>query len=340
MRVSSLVWALFGLGVAPVVALPACSSQPSSGPIVDAATAPDACAPAAGQAPAPSCNDVPMCMGMPAPCTATSPCLALADNTGKSVVDLRLRKLHVATPKTLTFPIVQEGLVDMGLNLTETCEGGDGGFSVLLRLDMNAKTLTAGGGPPASAATPYCFVNTTNHGFSVAPVTSPAALASDGTWQAENFAGPLNIPIFAGGALDALVTLPVRSPSIQSMQLSSDGNCVGSYASVTTCQRWTTAATLSGYITLEDADRVPIPQLSNATLCVLLTNGTGTTCARDANQQIIAPGDYCSQTQGPATTTCADSFWLASTFAASAVTIGDGAGVPLCEGSAADAATE
>jgi hypothetical protein len=122
------------------------------------------------------------------------------------------------------------------------------------------------------------------------------------------------------------------------MQLSSDGNCVGSYASVADCERWTPSAILSGFITLEDADRVPIPQLQGETLCSLLAHQNTQTCPRDASGKIIPTGNYCSTTNAPATdSTCADSFWLASTFAASAVTIGDGAGVPVCQG-AADAA--
>jgi hypothetical protein len=235
---------------------------------------------------------------------------------------------------------VQQQLVDMGVNLTETCESGDGGFSVLLRLDTSAKTLTAGGGPPGTGTGPSCFVNTTNNGFLVSPVTSPATQAADGTWQASTFGAALDIPIFAQGQRDQLVTLPLRSPSIQSMLLSADGNCVGSYSSITDCARWTPSATLSGYITLEDADRVPIPQLNNSSLCVLLTDQNAMNCARDTNGKITAAGDYCSTTKSPATATCADSFWLASTFSASAVTIGEGSVDPLCQEGVADAANE
>jgi hypothetical protein len=325
--------------------LTACSSNsngggPSDAATGDAADAADPCSPGPGQVPLPNCNNEPHCDTTVQPCMASSPCLALADNSGKSVVDLRIRKLRVTTPSSLSVQFVQDNLVDKGVNLTETCEGGDGGFSVLLRLDTAAKTLTAGGGPPQMSSSPTCFVNTTNNGFAVAPVTSPASQATDGTWQASAFSGTLNIPVFADGQLTELVTLPLRNASIQSMQLSSpDNNCVGTYSAVADCKRWTPAATLSGFITLEDADRVPIPQLSGSTLCVLLTDQTSLTCPRDANGKIIATGNYCSTSNGPATSTCADSFWLASTFAASAVTIGDGAGVPLCQG-AADAAAE
>jgi hypothetical protein len=313
------------------------STATTGGSSSSSADAAESCSPTAGQLPSPDCNDEPQCTTQP--CTATSPCLALTDNTGKTVVDLRMRKLHVATPPKLAVAFVQQQLVDLGVNLTEACEGGDGGFSVLLRLDTAAKTLTAGGSPPETGSAPYCFVNTTNNGFNVVPVTSAATQASDGSWQASTFDAPLDIPIFAQGERDQLVTLPLRNASIQSMQLSTDGNCVGSYSPVADCKRWTPAATLSGYITLEDADRVPIPQLQDSSLCVLLTDQVTANCARDASGKITATGDYCSTTNSPATATCADSFWLAATFAASAAPIGDGAGDSFCQG-ASDAAAE
>jgi hypothetical protein len=296
------------------------------------------CTPAAGQLPASSCNDTPVVCPDP-PCTSSSSCLALSDNSGQSVVDLRIRKLHVTGPAALATVFVQQNLIDQGVNRAETCEGGDDGFGVLFRLDTAAKTLTAGGSPPQGASSSYCFVHTTNHGFAVEPVTSPATKAADGSWSATAFTSTFNVPIFAMGDLASLVTLPLRRAAVQGMQLSADGNCVGSYTASSGCMRWATAATLSGYITLEDADKVPIPQLGNVSLCTLLTSQTTMNCARDSNGKISAPGDYCSQTLGPATATCADSFWLAATFAASAVPIGDGSGVDVCMGSA-DAATE
>jgi hypothetical protein len=240
---------------------------------------------------------------------------------------------------------VQGTLVDQNVSLQAACcEGGDGGFNVLLRLDTAAKTFTLGGGPPSADPTGagYCFVNTTASGLSIAPVTAGASQAADGTWQSELFPQPFNIPIFAHGLLSNLIILPVTDARLQEVTISSD-NCIGSYSAVPGCQRWTTAGTLSGFITLEDADRVPIPDLNGVSLCTLLVPQTGTTCARDANNKITGMGDFCSRTDAPATADCADSAWLSVAFAASAVTINDGVGVAECAGSAdasSDAAPE
>ncbi len=349
MREGSSHWIAIAGALASFAALAAaCSSNsPSSGGGTDASSSSEAavsgeagptCTPSPGELPAANCNDTPVVCPMPA-CASTSPCLALSDNSGSSVADLRIRKLHITTPATLATVFVQANLIDQGVNRKETCEAGDDGFGILLRLDKTAMTLTAGGAPPEGSASSYCFVHTTNAGAAVVPVTSPATQAADGSWSATAFTSTFNIPIFAMGQLDGLVTLPLSHAAVDGMQLSSDGNCVGSYTASVGCQRWTPAATLSGYITLEDADKVPVPQEGNRTLCTILTSDSGMTCTRDASGKIVAMGDYCSQTLAPATPTCADSFWLAATFAASAVPIGDGFGVPECVGSA-DASPE
>ena len=95
-------------------------------------------------------------------------------------------------------------------------------------------------------------------------------------------------------------------------------------------------------MTLEDADKVPLTVLPE-TLCVLLSSATGGGksdaggCARDGQGNIIAKGDFCSTTNQAGG--CADSFWLAATFAAAAVTINDGSNDPTCQGSG-DAGTD
>ena len=99
---------------------------------------------------------------------------------------------------------------------------------------------------------------------------------------------------------------------------------------------WTTAASLGGYITLTEANTVPVPQLSES-LCVLLTGASSVdtsnpnekTCKKDAGGNIIAKGDFCSTTQAPGG--CQDSFWFAATFAASAAKI-VAPNQPACQG--------
>jgi hypothetical protein len=247
-----------------------------------------------------------------------------------------MRKLHIAAPPALALTFVQTTLVDQNVDLNGTCcEGGDGGFNVLIQLDTVGKTFTLGGGPVSSDPTNfgYCFVNQTSEGLTIAPVSASATQAADQTWQSGIFPQVFNMPIFAHGSPTNLIILPVTATRLENVTLSHDGNCIGSYDESASCQTWVTAATLSGFITLEDADRVLIPDLNGASLCTLLTQQpTGNTCTRDnSSGKIVAPGDFCSTTNAPATATCADSSWLSATFAASATIIGSGVGIPQCE---------
>jgi hypothetical protein len=254
-----------------------------------------------------------------------------------------MRKLHIAAPPALALSFVQGTLVDQNVALNAACcEGGDGGFNVLLTLDTVGKVFTLGGAPPAAdpMGTGYCFVNQSTPGLPVQPVSATAAQASDGTWASNTFSETFDMPIFVHGDLSNLVILPVTAARLQNVTLSPDGNCIGSYDETATCQPWVTAATLTGFITLEDADRVPIPDLGGVSLCTLLTSQPmGSTCTRDSSGKIVAAGDFCSVTNAPASATCTDSAWLSATFAASAVTIGSGAGEAPCQGGA-DAAPE
>ena len=108
------------------------------------------------------------------------------------------------------------------------------------------------------------------------------------------------------------------------------------------CSKWNTSGSLGGFITLEEADKVIIKEISSS-LCVLLTktpkDPATLGCQRDGAGKLTQKGDYCSTTDSPGG--CQDSFWLAATFAASAAKINDGAGNPNCLGIApADAGTD
>jgi hypothetical protein len=120
--------------------------------------------------------------------------------------------------------------------------------------------------------------------------------------------------------------MPLTSSSIGAFNPTAlDSAC---NADPTTCSEWHTNGAVAGYMTLKDADNVNIATLDES-LCVLLT-GTGAT--KTATNQCpagaFAMGDYCSAPPGPGG--CNDSFWFAAAFAASAVTINTGTGVPGC----------
>ncbi len=135
----------------------------------------------------------------------------------------------------------------------------------------------------------------------------------------------LDIPIYvpagtagSGGAPSVLI-LPLSQLSMRDIQLSADHNCIGQYNSDavtpaatcvdtddTTCARWTTAGSMGGFITLDDANGVDIPQLAES-LCVLLepntaidtSNPNEKLCQTGSNGHVEATGDFCSMTDMP-----------------------------------------
>lgn len=320
-----------------------------------------ACAASPGSFPPPNCDNTDESCPPPAtacpttPCTGTSPCLAMADNTGKTTDDLRIRKLNITAPPALALGFIQAGVIDQGINLKSFCgEGGDGSFSWLIRFDPTNGKVTTGGAPPTDDPfnAGYCFVKATLGGLPVAPVTINMTKGSDGSW-ASDVIDKLYVPIYVHGDPNNVVVLPLTKSKVTGVTLSTDGNCIGSYNAngvtapsptgvcldqdPSSCQRWHTAGSLGGYITLKEAEGVQVQDLGK-TLCVLLTQGSDTTnggknCATDAQGNVTAKGDFCSTTDSAATSTCADAFWLAATFAASAAKITDGASVAACNGS-------
>jgi hypothetical protein len=362
----SLTWkgvAAFAGGVSGVGALVAavfaCSSSSVPPPPPTGAAA-GQCAATAGQFPAPNCLTYPpssqqcttpaiSCNTMP--CTSSSPCLAMgADNSGKSVADMRIRRLDLAAPAQLATQTVQKVVINQGINLHNACgENGDGTFSWLIQFDTASGKLTTGGAPPATDpfGAGYCFVNKTIDQLPVAPITVSMTKGADGTWSS-GLIQKLYVPIYP--PMLSPIILPISGATVKDVTLSPDNNCIGSYNpnsiqsvsggtcfdDITACDRWLTAGSLGGYITLEEADKVLVPQLSES-LCVLLTpntppdvsNPSEKVCQR-MNGQIVAKGDYCSTSSSPGG--CADSSWLAASFAASAAKISVTPNHPDCMG--------
>jgi hypothetical protein len=355
MKSGVFTWISFGTG-AVVLALGApavfggCSSSSTPPPANtgggDGASGPS-CTTAAGEMPPPDCDDTDESCPAPSPacpttpCNGSSACLAMADNTGKATQDFRFRKLNITAPAALAQKFVQQAVIDQGT------------FNWLVRFDPNSKQVTTGGAPPSTDpfGLGYCFVKDTIQGLPVQPVTVNMTQGSDGSWSSDAIT-KLFVPIFlAGGdAGTGVVVLPLSQAKVSGVTIAG-GNCIGSYNpdgvtsptaggtcsdyDPSSCQRWHTAGALGGYITLNESEGVNVQTLGK-TLCVLLTGGSSTTqggteCATDANGNVTAQGDYCSTTNSPGG--CADSYWLAATFAASAVTINDGSADPNCNGS-------
>jgi hypothetical protein len=333
----------------------------------------------AGQVPNPECDD-----GDEAECSksttcnisscqavSTTACQALTTNPPGGPLDFRMRRIILVAPTNLTTLAAQNTVVNTGVDLNEPqCGAPDAGpqtgdFSWILSIDTTAKppTMTTGGAPPCDLSdspscnpftTGYCFVNKTVGTFSVKPVTAPITQASDGTYSA-NSIGAINVPIYFNGSI---IVLPINGGQMNGVKISPDGNCIGSFNpdalhadcsnDYTACSLWKTDGSITGYITLEQADGVVI-SLLNATLCAFLTGtppasqGALAVCPRDpTTHAITAYGDYCSSPQAPAVDggTCHDSFWLAATFAASAVKINDGTGTADCTGGGSTTVTD
>jgi hypothetical protein len=280
------------------------------------------------------------------------------DNSTKTVWDFRMRRLTVITPAALAQNFIQESVVDDGINLgIPACgEPGTGAFSWLLRIDSVANTFETGGAPPLanpltdafSTGSGYCWarMSITQAGstIDVQPVTGPLTKAADGTYQTTNQIPLINIPIFVHGMASDVVVLPIRQATVQGVDVTDMGNCIGSfnYSALDSmcldirgeCSRWHTAGALGGYITLQESDGVYVQDLGKS-LCVLLTGGTslssdGMHCLTDSSGNIVAKGDFCSTTDSAGG--CQDSFWLSATFAASAIKIDDNSAAPLCNG--------
>ena len=262
-----------------------------------------------------------------------SECIAIADNSGKTQLGLRMAQISWEKPAALTNPVVA-GLLESNttMNLPECNLAGDGTLSWLLELDTAAGTLKTGGARPAADPTAgYCFVNEMLGTTLVAPI-----VLNGGVCGKIDVAvgGDVVIPVFFDIAASGYLLLPFSELRITGAVLSSDQSCIGVYNAdkllvQDSCEpgdvpRFTDAGAIDAYITLEDADAVIIEPLDQS-LCVLLTGdpgdgGSPMKCERDpATAVILAMGDWCSATNSAGG--CADSLKVASTFAASAVEI-------------------
>jgi hypothetical protein len=317
-----------------------------------AASDKDVCLVAPGELPPPACDPSAQKCGPPgacpideAKCGSRSTCLPLADNGSRPIQDFRIRRLNIAAPDALAALTVQRGIITHGIDLAnkECGETGTGTFNWLLRVDRTKSTLTTGGAPssPDPFGAGFCFMDKMVGATRVQPVTDVKLTFHGDAWSSAVIP-KLVIPIFRQSG-DAIL-LPLTDVSFGEVTIGANGNCIGAFNETalaadcsddpTQCAKWKTAGGIAGFITLEEADAVDVPDLQES-LCVLLTKtdkGPDGKCVRQGGA-IQGKGDYCAATRKACD--CQDSFWLAATFAASAVTINDGASVPECSGGGA-----
>jgi hypothetical protein len=288
-------------------------------------------------------------------CGSTSTCEPLTTSNTSTLQNFRMRRIILSAPAALANSAIQDTIVNGAVDMNEPqCgEEGTGDFNWLLSFDLTKNTLTTGGAPACDLTdnvstvngfppcdpftTGYCFVNKKIGDVQVQPATATLTQAADGTYQSAGISS-LNIPIYIGVPPTTIV-LPISNGVIKGVTISDSGSCIGSVNpnaldskcsdSYMGCSKWLTAGSLGGFITLKAANTVFV-SLTNETLCSLLTNDTSGpsipgepmgshSCATDSSGNIVAKGDYCSTTQSAGG--CQDSYWMAATFAASAVKI-------------------
>lgn len=286
----------------------------------------------AGCAPGASCPQV------------VSECVALADNSAKDKFVLRMSQLTIARPAVFKDPtlakILSQGVtINLASCLTESGHAplkGLGTFSWLFEFDQSAGTLRTGGATPeADPSQGYCFVNETIQNSPIAPFSVPAVIR-EGTF-ASTTGIDVTVPIYPenySGNNMGVILLPLRNLLILNGKLSTDQNCIGSFNAMglspgNLClpedgkPRYLDGAELDGYVTLEDGDKVEVEAIKQS-VCVVLSGNTAMfgdgagKCKRDAANQIVFKGDWCSTTNAPADAGCADAVKLGATFSASA----------------------
>ena len=351
-----LLWVVLAVSCGLAAGSLACASKAApAGPAPDGGQGSYAtdCDVSAGEFPKANCDasprlcDSPPTCSVPASCGDPEKCLGVGDNTGKTKIALRLRRLQVAAPASLKTTLVQSQILNkaMDLKLPACGERGDGAFNWLMDVDLATNRLVTGGAAPAdpSGAGGYCFVRTKLNGFDVAPIDVSLTRDAQGRYST-TVVPALNVPIFVQGKRDNAILLPLRDVTVRDITLSSGGNCLGAYRpgglsdylgckeNLTDCPKWQTGASLGGYIRLADADKVEIVDIGR-TLCTVLTNRIGqganaTSCPKTAAGALDVQGDYCSTTKSAGG--CRDSFWLAATLAASAAELQANPTDPFC----------
>ena len=298
-----------------------------------------------------ACSDDPAPAAPTGACAPTDPtcptlavasdCQAVVDNSGKDKFALRMSQLSLEKPAALVEEFVYK-LVATGVywNLPQCNIVGDGTFSLITEFDKTTGKVRSGGALPVADPTEgYCFdYDAANN---VSPVEVNATLGEDGSFETEPI--PLVVvPIYQDLTAADAIYLPLREARIHSAKISADQNCIGSFNATglepgNLCltdyepdpyvESYINGATLDGYITLEEADEVLVPQL-NQTLCVLLSGdsaefGEGDKpikCKRDGGT-IVFEGDWCSTDN--AAGGCKDAVELRARLAAAAVELRD-----------------
>lgn len=281
------------------------------------------------------------CQAQPAAaCPIDHECLARTDNAKMSRYGLAVDGINLTTPPSLVAG-VGNFLLDVSFEPDEPeCNTGGGETSRwLLVFDDANKTLTFGGATKAIDGRIGFEERDVQQGgekLHVGPVTFDTTVVSG---ELETTAKKdVVLPVVIDTSKPDMI-LPLHGVRLTGVKLSASHNCIGSFdtgvlAAQSGCGGISfpnnplgRGAHVQGFITLEEADAVVI-DFASQTLCAALANypviasGPITKCARE-NGVFTDRGDWCSATDAPATTDCADAFRIAADFGARAVPFSD-----------------
>lgn len=303
-----------------------------------------------GSSNAGTCYEPPGCQVVP-----NNKCLAKVDNQAATKKTLRMSQLRVLAPASLATKLVRDVIVspavtqlDVPCLLKDVNKGGL--FNWLIDFDTSTGKLRTGGARAIENLDEgYCFLKAEFGGVAVEPVESTLTLdEAKKTYSTKDPIARLAVPIFQKrDPNDVPILLPLRNATIIDVAMSEDGNCIGRYRGEPgelsiaddcktlsgavddlTSYRFESGGKIEGIMTLEEADKVKIPDLKR-TLCSFLTGKKAAAqvdgydvCPREGDSlaaDALAKADAASTPGGPN-----DSVRLAAEFAASAIKIRDG----------------
>jgi hypothetical protein len=260
-------------------------------------------------------------------------CMSQATQSG-NVLNYRMGRIRLWSPSAL----LSLAALAVDPNVNPVCyNGGAETFNWLMQIDTAGNTIKTGGAGASSDHKTFAFLDETVHGsdlsgicpsftggadIHIAPISLPVTFDSTGKTFATQTIDQVNIPIF-DAATGIPVILPIRAGILKNVTISDDKNCIGKwdaqYWTDGDTLGWTTAGVLTGYITAEDADNVPVKTAACQSLCAILANDatktTGGRCKRGTDGKVL-PGIGSETTpDGQA------AFLLSATFAAYGVNI-------------------
>ncbi len=330
--------------------------DPGNGVTIDPANPPLPCGPtdfADGK-----CANVSAVSSCPQGSTGNG-CMAQVPQSGNKI-DLRMGRLQLYFPSSLQ--AVAGIAVDPAVKAFCDTSGTEQ-FNWVMHVDLDAKTITTGGAHASTDHKNFAFATDTVmgssldgicKGFGSGPNINLAPVSGNITVTGNSFTtdviNKVNVPIFAPGTSVPII-LPLSQTKLQDVTLSADHSCVGSWNPLYSCgasKGWTTGGAVVGYITVAEADAVPVKDAGCQSLCALLVGdmsktaknaGGNAVCAKNADGSYPAIGD--SDLAGGTK----NAFRLSATFGAYGITItnvgatGGDAGATSDAASASDGAS-